>query len=71
MHNGPIVEQTRQLRDEDARRFNYDLDAICRDLMERQERSDRRLVRRQPKRPAVRPRRAHYATEQNDAPDRE
>ena len=71
MHNDPIVEKTRKLRDEYARRFNYDLDAICRDLMERQERSDRRLVRRQPKRPAVQPRSAHYAREQNDAPERD
>jgi hypothetical protein len=69
MYNDPIVEQTRKLRDEYARQFNYDLDAICRDLMERQERSDRRLVRRQPKRPANQPRIAHHATEQTHAPE--
>ena len=71
MYNDPIVEQTRKLRDEYARRFNYDLDAICRDLIERQERSNRRLVKREPKRPTVQPRGAHYATEQNDASERE
>ena len=32
MYSDPIVEQTRQLRDEYAARFNYDLDAICQDL---------------------------------------
>jgi len=70
VHNDPIVERTRMLRDEYARRFNYDLDAICRDLMERQERSDRRLVRRHPKRPAVQPRSVHYATEQSNERER-
>jgi hypothetical protein len=28
----PIVEETRRIRDEHARRFNYDLAAICADL---------------------------------------
>ena len=51
MYSDPIVEQTRKLRDEYAAKFNYDLDAICQDLMERQKNNDRKLVRRNPKRP--------------------
>jgi len=31
----PIVEEVRRTRDEYAKRFNYDLDAICRDLREK------------------------------------
>ncbi len=61
MRNDPIVEQIRKLRDEYAGRFDYDLDAICRDLMQRQERSNRRLVRRQPKRPVLQRRSDHNA----------
>ncbi len=66
MYSDPIVEQIRKLRDEYARKFNYDLDAICRDLMERQRRSNRRLVRRQPRRPAIQPRTASCTTEERD-----
>jgi len=42
--NDPIVEEVRKFRDEHARKFNYDPDAICADLMERQQRSGHRLV---------------------------
>lgn len=37
MPSDPIVEETRQLRDAYAKRFNHDLTAICKDL--RQQRS--------------------------------
>ena len=52
MYNDPIVAEIRRLRDEYARRFGYDLDEICRDLREQQQRSDRRVVRRQAQRPS-------------------
>ena len=52
MYDDPIVAEIRRLRDEYARRFGYDLEAICRDLREQQERGGRRVVRRQPKRPS-------------------
>jgi hypothetical protein len=52
MYDDPIVAEIRKLRDEYARRFGYDLEAICRDLREQQERGDRRIVRRQPNRPS-------------------
>ena len=34
--NDPIVEEVRKYRDEHAKRFNYDLDAICDDLIKHQ-----------------------------------
>jgi len=40
----PIIEEIRQYRDEYAKRFNYDLQAIYHDLKEKQEKSDRRIV---------------------------
>ena len=46
----PIVEEVRKARDEHARKFNYDLDAICRDIQERQKTCGHRLVRFGPKR---------------------
>jgi hypothetical protein len=45
--NDPIVEEVRKFRDEHARKFNYDLNAICADLMEKQKRSGHKLVRRE------------------------
>jgi len=71
MYSDPIVEQTRQLRDEYAARFNYDLDAICEDLIERQRVSDRKLIKRRPKRPMRPAPTVNYATEQSAVPDRE
>jgi hypothetical protein len=37
--NDPIVDEVRQIRDAHAARFNYDLDAIFRDLKEREKKS--------------------------------
>lgn len=51
MYDDPIVAETRKLRDEYAQRFDYDLDAICRDLQEQQAQSNRTIVKRAPKRP--------------------
>ena len=50
--NDPIVAEVRKYRDEHARKFNYDLDAICADLMSRQQKSGHRLVRLSPMNPA-------------------
>jgi hypothetical protein len=47
----PIVAEVRKARDEYARRFDYDLDAICRDLQQRQAQSGRKVVSFPPKRP--------------------
>lgn len=51
MIDDPIVAEVRKARDEYARRFNYDLDAICADLQQRQVQSGRKLVSFPPKRP--------------------
>lgn len=37
--NDPIVEEVRRIRDAHAARFNYDLDAIFRDIKEREKKS--------------------------------
>jgi hypothetical protein len=49
----PIVEEIRRFRDDHAKRFNYDLDAICEDFKSHQYRFDNRLVRLKPKRSAT------------------
>ena len=51
MIDDPIVDEVRKIRDEYARSFNYDLDAICRDLQQKQMQSGRKLVSFPPKRP--------------------
>jgi len=40
----PIVEEVRKARDAYAKRFNYDLDAIYRDLKQKERRSGRVVV---------------------------
>ncbi len=50
MVDDPIVAEVRKARDEYARRFNYDLDAICRDLQQKQMQSGRKVVSFPPKR---------------------
>jgi len=46
----PIVEEVRKVRDAYAKRFNYDLDAIYRDLKEKERKSGRVVVPCPPKR---------------------
>ncbi len=48
----PIIEEIRGFRDEHAKRFNYDLDAICEDLKIHQVRHADNLVRLDPKKTA-------------------
>ncbi len=48
----PIVEQVRKVRQRHAAKFNYDLDAICRDLKEQERKSGRKVVSLLPKRPS-------------------
>ena len=40
----PIVEEVRKARDAYAKRFNYDLDAIYRDLKAKERQSGQRVV---------------------------
>ncbi len=49
MQHDSIVAETRTLRDEYARQFNYDADAIFEDLMARQALHPERVVSRPPR----------------------
>ncbi len=40
----PIVDEVRRIRDAHAARFNYDLDAIFRDIKEREKKSGLKFV---------------------------
>ena len=42
--NDPIVDEVRRIRDAHAARFNYDLDAIFRDIKERERKSGHKFV---------------------------
>lgn len=42
--NDPIVEEVRKARDAYAKRFNYDLDAIFRDLKDKERKSGKTIV---------------------------
>lgn len=48
--NDPIVEEVRRIRDAHAARFNYDLDAIFRDIKEQERKSGRTFVSFPPRR---------------------
>ena len=50
MWKDPVVEEIRAVRDEYARQFNYNIEAICRDLREQEARGDREVVALPPKR---------------------
>jgi hypothetical protein len=49
MVRDPIVDEVRQFRDAYAKRFHYDLEALCRDIRARQKRCGRKVVSLPPK----------------------
>jgi hypothetical protein len=49
MFNDPIVDEVRKHRQQHAAKFNYDLDAIYKDLKEKEIASKRKIVSRSPK----------------------
>ena len=51
MWQDPIVEEVHRIRDEHAKKFNYDLHLICDDFRDRQRLSGRAVVSRPPRRP--------------------
>ena len=53
MWSDTIVEETRKAREEYAAKFNYDLEAIYRDLKEKEEQSEREVVSLPPREPAA------------------
>ena len=50
MSRDPIVDEIRAIREEYAEQFNYDLDAIFRDVKRQERESGRQFVTRPPKR---------------------
>jgi len=50
MRRDPIVEQVRRVRQRHAAKFDYDLEAICRDLKEGERKGGRKIVSLPPKR---------------------
>lgn len=50
MWKDPVVEEVRAIRDEYARRLNYDIEAICRDLRAQEPQSGHEVVSLPPKR---------------------
>jgi hypothetical protein len=50
MIKDPVVEEVRQLRDEYAKQFNYDLEAIYRDLKAQEKESGQKYVSLPPRR---------------------
>ena len=51
MRTDDVVSEVRRLRDEYAKQFNYDLDAIHRDLKQQERAGGRRVVSLPPRRP--------------------
>jgi hypothetical protein len=51
----PIVDEVRKVRDEHAKKFNYDLKAIVADLRKQQKASGREYVTLPPRKPLVLP----------------
>ncbi len=54
MWQDPIVEEIRRIRDEHAKKFEYDLHEICEDFRKKQAESGRKTVSRQPRKPQKR-----------------
>ena len=63
MWQDPIVEEVRAIRDAYAKRFDYDLNAIYRDLKEQELKSGWKLVSLQPKRIAVKESKNRHVSE--------
>jgi hypothetical protein len=50
MSRDPLLAEVREIREAYAKKFNYDLDAICRDLKEQEKKSNRTTVSLPPRR---------------------
>jgi hypothetical protein len=55
MWKDEIVEEVRKARDEYAAKFNYDLDAIYKDIKEQEKQSQHKVVSLPPKKPELLP----------------
>ncbi len=52
MNDDPIVAEVRKARTQYAKQFDFDLDAICRDLKKKQDKPGKKVVSFRPKRAA-------------------
>jgi hypothetical protein len=66
MIDDPIVTEVRKVRDRHAAKFNYDLDAIYRDLKQKEESSGRSYVGYPPRLCGSQPSPANVSEEQTD-----
>ena len=57
MKEDAVVAEVRKFRDEHAKKFNYDLDAIVRDFRRRERRCPSPVLSRSPRRPTAHTRR--------------
>ena len=48
-----IAEEIHRIREEHAKKFNYDLYSICEDIRQKQTKSGRKVVSRPPRRPTT------------------
>jgi hypothetical protein len=55
MWRDEILEEIYRIREEHAKAFNYDLEAICDDLQQRQAASGRKMISKPLKQPLQRP----------------
>lgn len=53
MWKDPIVAETRELREQYAARFDYDMDAIFEDIQQRQTGREKQLVSFSPRKPVL------------------
>lgn len=53
MKTDPIVDEIRKLREQRAARFSFDIHLIVKDAQERDASGDRKIIRREPRRPVV------------------
>jgi hypothetical protein len=53
MWNDEIVDEVRRVREEYAVKFNYDLDAICKDIEEQEKQAQQKVVSLLPKKPEL------------------
>ena len=53
MWHDPIVEEIQRIRDEQAKKLNYDLHAICEDLRKKQSTFGIKVISRSPRRTIV------------------
>ncbi len=54
MWHDPIVEEIHKIREEYARKFGFDVNAICKDMQEKQRQSGRNVVTFPPREPILR-----------------